>query len=163
MGSRSAVRRPATRASPEVGSTRRLNRRSRVVLPLPLSPTSASVSPAATAKLTPARARVPSGQVFPASTTSSAGTRTSSGAGARVVSPRLLHQSGHDLDAGAQGTVDRAVIGDLRQPDTLGVGERSHQLQLAIDALDPGVAGGAALAVGRVVARVAQAHARAGQ
>src|SRR6202049_1041830 len=151
MGSRSAAGRAGARASPG----------GRGVSPLPLSPTSASVSPAATAKLTSASARVPSGQVFPTSTTSSAATRTSSGAGTRVVYPQPaigLQQLTADLDTRAQGAVDRAVIGDLRQADTLGLGERSQQLQLAIDALDPGVALDAVLAVDLVVARVPQAH-----
>ncbi len=76
------------RTSPEVGSTRRLNSRSRVVLPLPLSPTSARVSPAATVKLTPDRARVPSPQVLPTSTTSSAAIRASAAAGTGVVYPQ---------------------------------------------------------------------------
>src|SRR5437763_14017326 len=103
---------PATRASPLVGSTRRLNSRNRVVLPLPLSPTSARVSPAATVRLTPARARVPSPHTLTASTTSSAATGVSAAAGIRVIYPARLRQLGGERDGGAQRAMDGGAGGE---------------------------------------------------
>ena len=47
---------PPTKISPLVGSTRRLKHRSSVVFPDPLSPTSATLVPAATSRLTPSSA-----------------------------------------------------------------------------------------------------------
>src|SRR5580693_1318952 len=123
MGSRPAAGRPAISTCPEVGSTMRLNRRSSVVLPLPLSPTSASVSPACTSRLTPSSARVPSGQIL----TTSMAARAAAGSGIELVYPG---GQGGDLPPGATigapmksellrfpGTRGARLAGRLDQPD----------------------------------------------
>jgi len=72
--------------------------------------------------------------------------------------PRSSRQRGPDLDLGVQGPVHRALVGDLEQPLSLGVGQVAVEFEFAAELVDVSARALAVGAVLRVNLAVADTH-----
>src|SRR5712691_3401364 len=101
--------RPAMLMLPAVGCSRPATHRKVVVLPQPEGPSSTTISPAGTTKLTPSTAGRPSGNCLRRSLTSSVAVIASG--------PSSLPVAEGLVPIGDPGSVQRHIVVELRQPD----------------------------------------------
>src|SRR5207302_10454654 len=104
---------PAMLMSPEVGCSRPATQRNVVVLPQPEGPSSTTISPAGTTKLTPSIAGRPIANCLRSSVTSSVAVMTSS----ILRTPRSLAVTVSLVPIGNPGGVQLHVLVELRVPD----------------------------------------------
>src|SRR5437868_7317138 len=104
---------PAMLMSPEVGCSRPATQRSIVVLPQPDGPSSTTISPAGTTKLTPSIAGRPIANCFRSSVTSSVAVMIAPS----LPTPRSLAVTVGLVPIGNPGAVQLHILVELRIPD----------------------------------------------